>query len=126
VAVPANPASADGEVEQQLTDASVSIVVAPDASAGARAAERLGLPRLGLSAFRAMEALPPVEPAECAPSDDIAVLLYTGGTTGVPKGAMLTHQNIVTNTVQFAEWYAFAPGEETSVCAIPMYHRSRC
>jgi long-chain acyl-CoA synthetase len=35
---------------------------------------------------------------------------------------MLTHRNIVTNTVQFAEWYAFAPGSETSLCAIPFFH----
>ena len=52
----------------------------------------------------------------------MAVLLYTGGTTGVSKGAMLTHRNIVANTVQFAEWYAFAPGDETSICALPMFH----
>ena len=56
------------------------------------------------------------------PKDDIAVILYTGGTTGEPKGAMLTHRNIVANTIQFAEWYAFEPGEETCVCVIPMSH----
>jgi long-chain acyl-CoA synthetase len=35
---------------------------------------------------------------------------------------MLTHWNIVANTLQFATWYAFAPGEEVSLCAIPMFH----
>jgi long-chain acyl-CoA synthetase len=60
--------------------------------------------------------------AACRPHDDTAVLLYTGGTTGLPKGAMLTNGNLVTNTIQFAEWYAFAPGEEVSICAIPMFH----
>jgi long-chain acyl-CoA synthetase len=122
VAVPVNPAAREGEVEQQLADAGVSLVVAPDGSAGARVAERLGWPRLGLAAFRDMEALPPAPPAACAPADDVAVLLYTGGTTGTPKGAMLTHRNIVANTIQFARWYAFAPGDEVSACAIPMYH----
>jgi long-chain acyl-CoA synthetase len=69
-----------------------------------------------------MQALPPRAPAPCAPDDAVAVLLYTGGTTGAPKGAMLTHRNIVANTLQFAGWYDFAPGDEVSVGAIPMYH----
>ena len=56
------------------------------------------------------------------PRDDMAVLLYTGGTTGDPKGAVLTHRNIVANTMQFAEWYALDPGKEVFVCTIPMSH----
>jgi long-chain acyl-CoA synthetase len=121
VVVPVNPASREAEIEGQLVDAGVSHLVAPEDSAGARVAARLGLVHVDGAEFRAMEALPPDAPADCAP-DDVAVLLYTGGTTGVPKGAMLTHRNIVANTIQFARWYAFAPGEETSLCAIPMYH----
>src|SRR5207253_10240256 len=69
-----------------------------------------------------MEALPPGAAPDCVPDEDVAVLLYTGGTTGVPKGAMLTHRNIVANTSQFACWYAFEPGAETSLSAIPMFH----
>src|SRR5262245_10990796 len=72
--VPANPSAGEGEVEHQLADAGVSLVVAPDGSPGARAAERLGVPRLSLPAFREMEALPPGRPADCAPDDDAAVL----------------------------------------------------
>ena len=121
VVVPVNPASREAEIEQQLVDAEVSHVVAPDESAGARAAARLGLAHVSAPQFRAMETLSSEPPADCAP-DDVAVLLYTGGTTGVPKGAMLTHRNIVANTIQFSRWYAFEPGEETSLCAIPMYH----
>ena len=52
--------------------------------------------------------------------DDIAVLQYTGGTTGVPKGAMLTHYNLVANTHQVAEFFAETPHtSETSVTLRP-------
>ena len=119
--VPVNPQAHEREIELQLADAAVSLVVAGDGPARV-AAERLKLPVLDAEVFRALEALPPAAPPDCRPAEDVAVLLYTGGTTGVPKGAMLTHRNLVVNTLQFAAWYAFAPGEETALAAIPMYH----
>ncbi len=122
VAVPLNPASVESEIEQQVVDAGVSHVIAPDDGAGARLAARLGLVHVGQSTLREMEVLPPAAPADRSPESDAAVLLYTGGTTGVPKGAVLTHRNIIANTIQFARWYAFEPGEETAFCALPMYH----
>ena len=60
--------------------------------------------------------------------DDIAFLQYTGGTTGVSKGATLTHRNIVANMLQAEAWYQPAlsklkPGEApTAVTALPLYH----
>jgi len=56
--------------------------------------------------------------------DDIAFLQYTGGTTGVAKGAMLTHGNMVANTLQLAAWVGdlFTQGEEQIVTALPLYH----
>ncbi len=56
--------------------------------------------------------------------DDIAFLQYTGGTTGVSKGAMLTHGNIVANMQQAAEWVKnqVRPGQEIIVTALPLYH----
>ena len=60
--------------------------------------------------------------------DDIAVLQYTGGTTGVSKGAVLLHRNLVANVLQSEAWYQPAlakipPGEQvTTVCALPLYH----
>ena len=57
--------------------------------------------------------------------EDIALLQYTGGTTGVAKGAMLTHRNIIANIVQVEAWLPKAlinEGEETIVTALPMYH----
>ena len=57
-----------------------------------------------------------------APEQDLALLPYTGGTTGVPKGAMLTHRNMVVNAVQFARWYGYLEGRELFVAALPLFH----
>jgi len=57
--------------------------------------------------------------------DDIAFLQYTGGTTGVAKGAMLTHRNIVANMLQAQAWLhptAIREGEEIIITALPLYH----
>jgi long-chain acyl-CoA synthetase len=56
--------------------------------------------------------------------DDIAFLQYTGGTTGVPKGAMLTHRNMVANMLQTHAWYGniLKEREEILITALPLYH----
>ena len=60
--------------------------------------------------------------------DDVALLQYTGGTTGVSKGAVLLHRNIIANVLQAEAWNApvmqSVPANEqpTSVCALPLYH----
>jgi long-chain acyl-CoA synthetase len=56
--------------------------------------------------------------------DDIAFLQYTGGTTGVSKGAMLTHRNILANVTQAHAWIkpAVSEGSELVVTALPLYH----
>jgi long-chain acyl-CoA synthetase len=54
---------------------------------------------------------------------DLAYLQYTGGTTGVSKGAMLTHGNMVANILQARAWFLQMPMERaTFVCALPLYH----
>ncbi|MCS0627938.1 AMP-binding protein [Telluria mixta] len=57
-------------------------------------------------------------------ADDLAFLQYTGGTTGVSKGAALSHRNIVANMQQVAAWVSgnVEMGKETVVTALPMYH----
>ena len=61
-------------------------------------------------------------------SDDIALLQYTGGTTGVSKGAVLLHRNIIANVLQSEAWNTPAMGkipageQPTSICALPLYH----
>jgi len=55
--------------------------------------------------------------------EDIAVLQYTGGTTGVPKGAMLTHKNLYANALQMSHWYhTAAEGEDSMVVVLPLFH----
>lgn len=56
--------------------------------------------------------------------EDVAFLQYTGGTTGVSKGAVLTHRNILANMLQIVEWMkpVMSPGKEVIVTALPLYH----
>ena len=60
--------------------------------------------------------------------EDVAVLQYTGGTTGVSKGAVLLHRNVIANVLQSEAWNQPVMGQlpkgeqATSVCAIPLYH----
>ncbi len=56
--------------------------------------------------------------------DDLLFLQYTGGTTGLSKGACLSHRNLIANTEQFKAFMpdAFRPGQEVIVTAIPLYH----
>jgi long-chain acyl-CoA synthetase len=62
------------------------------------------------------------EPVEVLPADT-AVLMYTGGTTGVSKGAQLTHRNVVANALQ-ARWWMWdsKEGKEVMMTALPLYH----
>jgi long-chain acyl-CoA synthetase len=63
-------------------------------------------------------------PATDIRGDDIAFLQYTGGTTGVAKGAMLTHRNLVANMQQSSAWISrdIQPGNEVIITALPLYH----
>ena len=57
------------------------------------------------------------------PVNDVAVLQYTGGTTGTPKGAMLTHANVHVNCQQGAAWAPnLVPGQERTLAALPFFH----
>lgn len=65
----------------------------------------------------------PLKTHQAAPND-VAMLQYTGGTTGVSKGAMLTHQNMLANMEQISAWMAshLKEGQETMITALPLYH----
>ena len=62
-------------------------------------------------------------PADVDPDKDLAVLQYTGGTTGVPKGAMLTHRNLAANTNQLCNWKPETDfGDERVLAILPFFH----
>ena len=62
-------------------------------------------------------------PAEVDLDEDIAVLQYTGGTTGQPKGAMLTQGNLSANVAQMTLWFiGLRPGEEKVLGVLPLFH----
>ena len=66
-------------------------------------------------------AVPPV--ATIQPAEDVAALIYTGGTTGIAKGAMLSHRNLCANARQGAAWFpTVVEGEEALLAAMPFFH----
>ncbi len=136
---PCNALASNKEFTHQLRDAGAKILIAADTMAdmAMSVAESLGITVILAPVGETVVSLPAgavrfddlihtgrKRPADVVvdPRADMAVLLYTGGTTGNPKGAVLTHRNIVANTMQFAEWYALDPGKEVFVCTIPMSH----
>ena len=78
----------------------------------------------GVYAFRRLlDAHPETPPQVAVSSDDTAFFQYTGGTTGVPKAAMLSHFNLVANTVQVRRWMVtLEDGKERMMGAIPFFH----
>jgi long-chain acyl-CoA synthetase len=56
------------------------------------------------------------------PDDDLAVILYTSGTTGYPKGAMLTHRNLSSNATSISQALKLVPGEDVLLTVLPMFH----
>jgi long-chain acyl-CoA synthetase len=65
-------------------------------------------------------AAPPVDAAPVE-TDELAAILYSGGTTGTPKGIMLSHQNFVSEAVQLGAWVALGP-DDTILAVLPIFH----
>ncbi|HEV2907355.1 MAG TPA: long-chain fatty acid--CoA ligase, partial [Actinomycetota bacterium] len=65
---------------------------------------------------------PEVSVAAVDAVEDVAALLYTGGTTGAAKGAMLTHHNMVSNVLQASSWFDIQPGKDVMMCVLPFFH----
>jgi long-chain acyl-CoA synthetase len=151
VQVNVNPLYTPRELEHQLTDAGCETIVIFNGSIPilAEVASRTGIkniisvgPSDGLGGAPPGPAVNPrlsqtvpfaatleegaklVRKPVALSGNDLLFLQYTGGTTGLSKGASLSHRNLVANTEQFKAFlpYAMRPGEEVIVTAIPLYH----
>ena len=132
VVVPCNPMYRGEELAHQLEDSGARLIVCDaellpivEEIRHRTSVERVivvggdgpdGFDRL-VDAGRADAGLPDAD-AE----NDLALLCYTGGTTGVPKGAMLSHRNLVVNAAQFARWYRCREGAEVFISCLPLFH----
>jgi len=78
----------------------------------------------GIYSFKELVERYPPQPSkvEINPKEDLAALQYTGGTTGVPKGAMLTHYNLVSNAVACAAWLHGKEAEDVFLTVLPLSH----
>ena len=128
--LPLNPAYTLAELEYFLADAAPALTICrPEALAATRAlaaklelkaVDSLGTRRDGSLAERiaASEAQPPTV---ARASDDLAAILYTSGTTGRSKGAMLTHENLFSNALALTELWRFTE-QDVLIHALPVFH----
>ncbi len=129
VFLPLNTAYVADEVDYFLTDAAPRVFVADPARAEALApaAERSGARLVTLAADGAgsLTELAAGQPDTVTPAargtDDIAALLYTSGTTGRSKGAILTQGNLLSNAVALAELWRFT-AQDVLIHALPIFH----
>ena len=136
VPVPCNPMYQADELSHQLEDCGASTIICDTQSLPVvgQVREQTGLQRVVVSdvaeapesAYSLNDLVAQHEPlahlTDIEPADDLALLPYTGGTTGVPKGAMLTHAGMVANAIQFSRWFDYQPGEEVFIAALPLSH----
>lgn len=131
-AVPCNPMYQSQELSHQLQDSGATAILCDPGlfPLVAQIAKQTDLKRVKVAGPQpengtySMEALveshdPPSEFPAIDPIEDLALLPYTGGTTGVPKGAMLTHYNLVADTLQFKTWFGYRDQGEVFIAALP-------
>lgn len=134
IAVPVNPGYTARELKHVLADSGASVLIATDTVAAAVAGISAELPALRWAytcseTDDASRALARALARDVAPNprppagSDVAVLLYTSGTEGAPKGAMLSHRALIANHVQLAAVEpTIVDGDDTVLLALPMFH----
>jgi long-chain acyl-CoA synthetase len=127
VVVPMNPLLKSREVAHYLGDSGASVILAWDAAAdeAAKGAADLGVQVIRVTepdAHALLAGRPPLSGwAGCADGDD-AVILYTSGTTGLPKGAELTHANLLRNAEVTATTLLAAGPDDVVMGCLPLFH----
>jgi malonyl-CoA/methylmalonyl-CoA synthetase len=126
---PLNTAYSASELDYFIADARPAVIVSDAASApvardiaGRRGGIVMTLDGRGRGEIAELAAgMPPHHETVACEPDDLAGLLYTSGTTGRSKGAMITHRNLVSNTRALYETWRFAPGD-VLLHALPIFH----
>lgn len=131
VNTPINPLYTESEIAHQLKDAGATfLVTAPQFLEKARAAaDAAGITNLfvfgeaeGWASFDSLMDSDGVVPTvKINPKEDLVALPYSSGTTGLPKGVMLTHHNLVSNMRQM-EGLDYFTSEDTLLCVLPLFH----
>lgn len=126
--VPLNTAYTPDEIGYFLNDANPSVFVcAPEKEAALRQAAQNVSRTLTLGTnfdgtlINALESVAPFSDIEPRAQDDVAVILYTSGTTGRSKGAMITHENLRSNAVTLNTLWGFSP-KDVLLHALPVFH----
>src|SRR6185503_9781883 len=132
IVTPINPLYTDREIEHQLKDSNARfLVTVPSCLEKAKeAAAAAGLEEVfvfgnveGATPFESLlaDTAAPVPEVEIDPKNDLVVLPYSSGTTGLPKGVMLTHHNLVSNMLQM-DGLDYFDQSDTLIAVLPMFH----
>ncbi|GIF08262.1 AMP-dependent synthetase [Actinoplanes siamensis] len=124
VVVPLSAMATAPEVDHVLTDAGARFLVCADTllPQAKEAAERLGTVLLTVGPGNVAQDATPIDESAVPEPDDVAVVFYTSGTTGEPKGVMLTHRNILYNVDRMVDTpYAFRSDDILLGC-LPLAH----
>jgi fatty-acyl-CoA synthase len=132
IVVPVNFRLAPDEIAYILTDSGASLLVVEEATAAAAASARAACAHEngfvstgdadGTDPYFPVGSGPAEPPAVDVPEDSPALIMYTSGTIGRPKGAVLTHQNLMCQSLTLIRVWRLFADEEVNLCASPLFH----